>query len=151
MSSWHVSARLKESLYMLLFKKREENALMLASAATPTKTIDIPRADPETSGPKPLKIIVICLFLGLMLPAGLLYLYVLLDNKIRDPKEFEKRLKVPYLGQIVANSRGKHIAIREGESTVSAEFVPTTAYQPALCRAVGCEEPCGARHLIRQW
>lgn len=114
--------QLKESLYMLLFKKREENALMLASAATPTKTIDIPRADPETSGPKPLKIIVICLFLGLMLPAGLLYLYVLLDNKIRDPKEFEKRLKVPYLGQIVANSRGKHIAIREGESTVSAEL-----------------------------
>ncbi|MBR3407706.1 MAG: polysaccharide biosynthesis tyrosine autokinase [Paludibacteraceae bacterium] len=114
--------QLKESLYMLLYKKREENALMLAAAAMPTKTIDIPRTDPESASPKPIRIIVLCLLLGLMLPAGLLYLYVLLDNKIRDPKEFEKRLKVPYLGQIVANSRGKHIAIREGETTVSAEL-----------------------------
>ena len=114
--------QLKESLYMLLYKKREENALMLAAAAMPTKTIDIPRADPESASPKPMMIIVICLLMGLMLPAAVLYLYVLLDNKIRDPKEFEKRLKVPYLGQIVANSRGKHIAIREGESTVSAEL-----------------------------
>ena len=47
---------------------------------------------------------------------------MLLDNKIRDPKEFERQLKAPFLGQIVANSRGKHIAIHEGEATVSAEL-----------------------------
>ena len=113
---------LKETLYLLLYQKREENALMLAATATPTKTIDVPRINPETQRPKPRMIIALCLLLGLLLPAGALYLHTLLDNKIRDPKEFEKLLKVPYLGQIVANSRGKHIAIHEGETTVSAEL-----------------------------
>ena len=114
--------QLKESLYMLLYKKREENALMLAATATPTKTIDVPRIDPETRSPKPMVIILLCLLMGLALPALVLYIYVLLDNKIRDPKEFERQLKAPFLGQIVANSRGKHIAIHEGEATVSAEL-----------------------------
>lgn len=114
--------QLKESLYMLLYKKREENALMLAATALPTKTVDVPRMDPETRSPKPVKIIILCLLLGLILPACLLYLYTLLDNKIRDAKEFEERIKAPYLGEIVANSRGKHIAIHEGETSVSAEL-----------------------------
>lgn len=114
--------QLKESLYMLLYKKREENSLMLAATALPTKTIDVPRVDPETRSPKPMVIIILCLLLGLALPAFLLYVYTLLDNKIRDAKEYEKSIHVPYLGQIVLNSRGKHIAIHESETTVSAEL-----------------------------
>ena len=47
---------------------------------------------------------------------------VLLNDKIDDPKEFERRIKAPLLGQLVQNSRNAHIAIREGESTVSAEL-----------------------------
>jgi capsular exopolysaccharide synthesis family protein len=46
----------------------------------------------------------------------------LFNNKIDDPKEFEKYIKAPLLGQLVENSRKAHIAIHEGESTVSAEL-----------------------------
>lgn len=113
---------LKESLYKLLYEKREENALMLAATTTPTKMVDVPRTDVDSSKPKAKQILLIALIMGLMLPAALLYVYVLFDNKIRDVKEFEQRLQAPYLGQIVANSRGKHIAIKDGESSVSAEL-----------------------------
>ena len=113
---------LKESLYTLLYEKREENALMLAATTTPTKTIDVPRTDGESSKPKAKQVFLLAFVLGLMLPAGLLYIYVLFDTKIRDVKEYEQMIKAPYMGQIVANSRGKHIAIKDGESSVSAEL-----------------------------
>ena len=57
-----------------------------------------------------------------MLPAGVLYLYVLFNDTIDDAKEFERRIQAPMLGQLVQNSRNAHIAIHEGESTVSAEL-----------------------------
>ena len=113
---------LKESLYTLLYQKREENALMLAATTSPTKTIDVPRTNEETRRPKAKQIILLALIMGLLLPSGLLYVYMLFDNKIRDVKEFEQMIHAPYMGQIVANSRGKHIAIKDGESTVSAEL-----------------------------
>ena len=64
----------------------------------------------------------LCIFLGLLVPAAVLYLYVLINDKIDDPKEFETRIHAPLLGQLVQNSRNAHIAIHEGESTVSAEL-----------------------------
>jgi capsular exopolysaccharide synthesis family protein len=44
------------------------------------------------------------------------------NNKINDVKEFEQRIKAPMLGQLVRNSRNAHIAIHEGETSVSAEL-----------------------------
>ena len=66
--------------------------------------------------------VLLCIFLGLLVPAAVLYLYVLINDKIDDPKEFETRIHAPLLGQLVQNSRNAHIAIHEGESTVSAEL-----------------------------
>jgi len=114
--------QIKERLYIYLYQKREENALMLAATTMPAKIIDVPQRDLESKRPKLLKLLIICIFLGLMLPAGVLYLYMLLNDKIDDAKDFERRIHAPMLGQLVQNSRNAHIAIREGESTVSAEL-----------------------------
>ena len=114
--------KIKERLYIYLYQKREENALMLAATTIPAKILDMPQRDVLSQSPKPRNLIIICLFFGLMIPAGLLYLYMLFNDKIDDAKEYEQRLKAPVLGQIVENSRHAHIAIREGESTVSAEL-----------------------------
>ena len=114
--------QIKERLYIYLYEKREENALMLAATAMPAKILDMPQRDVRSKSPKLPKLIVMCLFLGLLIPSFVLYLYVLLDDKIDDAKEFERRVTVPMLGQLVQNSRNAHIAIHEGESTVSAEL-----------------------------
>jgi len=111
-----------ENLYLYLYHKREENALMLAATVMPAKILDVPQRDVRSMSPKLPNLLVLCIFLGLMFPAGLLYLKVQLYDKIDDPKEFEKRVKAPLLGQLVQNSRHAHIAIHEGESTVSAEL-----------------------------
>ena len=113
---------LKEEIYLFLYQKREENALMLAATATPAKIIDTPKVDTATGSPKRRTVILFCILLGLAVPAGILYIWSLFNNKIADPKEYEKLVNAPFAGQIVENSRGKHIAIHEGESTVSAEL-----------------------------
>ena len=114
--------QIKERLYLFLYEKREENALMLAATAVPAKILDMPQRDVRSMSPKPKKLLLLCLLLGLLIPAGILYLCVLFNDKIDDAKEFERRVKAPMLGQLVQNSRNAHIAIHEGESTVSAEL-----------------------------
>lgn len=114
--------QIKEKLYLYLYEKREENALMLAATAMPAKIIDVPQRDLQSKSPQLKKILLICIFLGLAFPAGLLYLLILFNDKVDDQKEFERLIKAPMLGTIVENSRHTHIAIRDGESTVSAEL-----------------------------
>jgi capsular exopolysaccharide synthesis family protein len=114
--------QIKERLYLYLYEKREENALMLAATSMPAKIIDVPQRDVNSMKPSMKKILMLCFLLGLMIPAGLLYVFMLFNDKIDDPKEFERKINVPVLGQLVLNSRGTHIAIHEGESTVSAEL-----------------------------
>ncbi len=114
--------QIKERLYLYLYQKREENALMLAATTMPVKILDMPQRDVKSGKPKLKNLLVICLFMGLVIPAGLLYLLVLFDDKIDDAKEYERRIKAPLLGQLVENSRQAHIAIHEGETSVSAEM-----------------------------
>ena len=114
--------QIKERLYVYLYEKREENALMLAATAMPAKILDMPQRDVRSQSPKLSKLLILCFLLGLVFPAGLLYLIVLFNDTIDDAKEFEQRINAPMLGQLVQNSRNAHIAIHEGESTVSAEL-----------------------------
>ena len=114
--------QIKERLYIYLYEKREENALMLAATSMPAKILDMPQRDVRSKRPQLSKVLMLCFIIGLLLPAGVLYLYKLLNDKIDDAKEFERRVKAPLLGQLVQNSRNAHIAIHEGESTVSAEL-----------------------------
>lgn len=114
--------QIRERLYVYLYEKREENALMLAATAMPAKILDMPQRDVRSKSPKLTKLLLLCILLGLLLPGGALYLYVLFNDKIDDGKEFEQRVKAPLLGQLVQNSRNARIAIHEGESTVSAEL-----------------------------
>jgi len=71
-----------------------------------------------------LKIIgLICLVFGIAFPIGIIYLADLLNNKISDDtREFERKITVPFGGSLVRNHHGGHIAVREGENSVSAEL-----------------------------
>lgn len=114
--------KIKEQLYLFLYEKREENALMLAATTIPAKIVDVPQRDVLSRNPQLKKLLFLCILLGLMFPAALLYIYTVFNDKIDDVKEFERRIKAPMLGEVVENSRKAHIAIHEGESTVSAEL-----------------------------
>ena len=117
---------LKEELYLFLYKQREENALTLASTVTPAKVVNTPQMNPTPVAPRLSIIGIFCLILGVMLPLAVMIMYDIMNNRISDEaRELERRLKIPLGGSLVKNHHGGHIAVREGENSVSAELFRT--------------------------
>ena len=114
--------KIKEQLYLFLYQKREENAIMLAATSMPAKILDTPQQDLQSNEPRLSHILMLCILLGLMIPAVVLYGLMLLHNWIDDEQDFEHRIKLPYLGHLVENACNEHIAIHDGESTTSDEL-----------------------------
>lgn len=118
--------QLKEQLYLYLYKKREENALTLASTVTPAKIVAAPQMNPNPVSPRLLFYAFGCLFFGLGIPFGIMLIYDLMNNRVSsDTKEFERKLKIPFAGVLVKNHRGEHVAVRENENSVSSELFRT--------------------------
>ena len=117
---------LKEELYLFLYKQREENALTLASTVTPAKVVNTPQMNPTPVAPRLSIIGIFCLILGVMLPLAVMVMYDIMNNRISDEaRELERKLKIPLGGSLVKNHHGGHIAVREGENSVSAELFRT--------------------------
>ncbi len=115
--------RLKESLYLFLYEKREENALTLASTIVPAKIIAQPQMNPTPTSPNIKLIVLVCLILGCGVPFAGIYLYYLLNNRLSDDsKELERKIHVPMGGVLVQNHHGEHVAVRDGVNSVSAEL-----------------------------
>jgi capsular exopolysaccharide synthesis family protein len=118
--------RLKEELYLFLYKKREENALTLASTVTPAKIVAAPQMNPIPVSPRLMFYAFGCLLFGLGIPFGIMLVYDLMNNRISsDAKEFERKLKIPFAGVLVKNHHGEHVAVRENENSVSSELFRT--------------------------
>lgn len=115
--------QLKETLYLFLYEKREENALTLASTIVPAKVIAKPQMNPTATSPKLKLIALVCLILGCGVPFAVIYLYHLLNNRLTDDsKDLERKVKVPVGGALVQNHHGEHVAVRDGVNSVSAEL-----------------------------
>jgi capsular exopolysaccharide synthesis family protein len=92
----------------------------------PAKIIAAPQMNPTPVGPRAKIIALLCLFFGCGFPLGIMIVYDVMNNRISDEsRELEKRLKIPFAGMLVKNHRGEHIAVREGENSVSAELFRT--------------------------
>ncbi len=118
--------RLKEELYLFWEKRAEENALTLASVVEPIKIVAKPQLNPIPVGPKRKSIFLICLLLGFVMPLAIMIIYDFMNNKISDSsRDLEKRLNIPFAGVLVKNNRGEHVAVREGENSITAELFRT--------------------------
>lgn len=96
--------QIKETLYLYLFQKREENALALAMTIQPAKIIDATHHSLEPVSPAKKVLFFIAFMIGVILPVVGMYLYDFINNTITDAKEFEKRIKAPLLGMICNSS-----------------------------------------------
>jgi capsular exopolysaccharide synthesis family protein len=115
--------QLIETLYLYLYKKREENALTLASTVVSAKIIAVPQMNPIPVSPRAKIIGLICIFLGCCFPLGIMILHDIFNNKISDDSnEYERLVGLPFGGVLVQNHHGRHVAVREGENSASAEL-----------------------------
>ena len=115
-----------ENMYLFICRQREENAMLMAAAVVPAKIVTKPQSDYNIIRPHLKMILLLCMMLGLVFPVGMMIVHDMLNNRIsHDAKELEKRIKIPFAGVLVKNHRGEHIAVREGENSVSSELFRT--------------------------
>lgn len=99
--------KVKESLYLYLLQRREENELSQAFTAYNTRIITPPMGDDSPIAPSRRNVMLIAIFLGLLIPSVTIYLSELLDTKIRGRKDIE-HLSIPFAGEIPLGYRRRH-------------------------------------------
>lgn len=89
----------KESLYLFLLQKREENELSQAYNANNTRMIKRPGGSIFPDSPKKRNILFVAFLFGLIIPAGVCYLRISMNNTIRGKRDLDQ-VSVPLLGEI---------------------------------------------------
>ena len=91
--------KVKESLYLFLLQKREENELSQAFTAYNTRVIAEPFGSSAPTSPERNKILLIAFALALALPAIFFIIRENSNSKVRGRKDLEN-LSIPYIGEL---------------------------------------------------
>lgn len=91
---------IKENLYLLLLQKREETALSYASTVTDSRLVDRPYATPLPIKPNTKMIYLVALLLGIVLPAAVMNIRELLNDRVQSRKEIESETGLSVFGEV---------------------------------------------------
>lgn len=114
---------IKQELYLFLLTKREETALTKSSTMSNIRIVDAAKSDSGPFKPKRPLIMASALLLGLMLPAGFLYLWNILNTKLGNKEDITTRTAAPILGEIGRNIENYAIVVnRKSRSHIAEQF-----------------------------
>ena len=91
---------IKQAVFLLMLQKREETAMELANITDKGKLIDPPAPELGSNKPQKKMVLLVALFLGALLPVGILYLLQMLKTKIDTRQELESATKLPILAEL---------------------------------------------------
>lgn len=97
----------KQSLYLYLLQKREENELTQTFTANNIRVITPPMGSFRPVSPKKNLILAVTFLLGLIIPGAYIYMRMVSDNKVRTRKDL-KRMNTPFIGEIPFFGRKKY-------------------------------------------
>ena len=118
---------IKQGVYLVMLQKREETAMELANVTDKGKLIDPPAADSASGKPQKKMVLLVALFLGALLPMGILYLFQMFKTKIDTREELETATKLPILAELshanadeaIRNLRTNLLLnLKEGQKTI---------------------------------
>lgn len=92
--------KVKESLYMFLLQKKEENEISLTYQSAPTQIIDMPHGSNKPTSPKRMRILFTAFLLGFLMPLSVIFFRAALDDTVRDRLDVERRGDIPFLGEV---------------------------------------------------
>lgn len=109
--------KVKESLYLYLLQKREENELSQAFTAYNNRVITMPTGSIKPTSPKRLNVLMVAFAFGLLIPAVIICVREINNTVIRGRKDLEN-VKIPFVGEIpqyaskeanVTRNKGGHV------------------------------------------
>lgn len=113
---------IKETLYLYLLQKREENAISLAVTTPKAKVVDYAYSSYLPVSPKRSIILLASVIVGLLIPFIIIYVRNLLDNKIRETSDITQVVKnIPVIGEIPKLEKSESEIIQTNDRSVLAE------------------------------
>ena len=97
--------KVKESLYLYLLQKKEENEISATYKIAPTQIIDVPNGTDKPTTPHRPKVLIAALMIGLLLPTTVLFLQASTDTSVRDRRDIERNTDIPFLGELPYSGR----------------------------------------------
>lgn len=97
--------KVKESLYMFLLQKKEENEISITYTASNVQVIDPPHGSGKATSPKRFQVLFAAVFLGLLIPITVIFLRTSLDESVRDRFDVERNCDIPFLGEVPYSGR----------------------------------------------
>ena len=91
---------IKQGVYLLMLQKREETAMELANTTDKGKLVDETTLVKNSNKPQKKMVLLVALFLGALLPAGILYLLQMFKQTIDTRAELESLTRLPIIGEI---------------------------------------------------
>ncbi len=111
--------KIKETLYLFLLQKREENELSQAFTAYNTRIVTPPMGGSTPTAPNKRNILLVAFAAGLMIPVVVLFLMENMNTIVRGRKDIEK-LTLPFAGEIPQLKAKKRVKKEKEEETVLA-------------------------------
>lgn len=92
--------KIKETLYLFLLNRREENALSQAMVDNNARVIDSADGSDAPISPRRDYILLLGVLLGLVVPGVACLLVLFFDTRVRSRKDMEGWVSIPFLGEI---------------------------------------------------
>lgn len=114
---------IKSRLYLILLQQREENILSLGLTTDTGRIVEETLADKDPVTPKKKIIALAALFLGLCIPAGIIFLLDQLGSKMGKRSDIEKQSNVPFLAELPRNQQNQkgHLTVCENQNGLMEE------------------------------
>ena len=113
---------IKETLFLFLLQKKEENFLNMQVVVPKAKMIDKPSSTGWPVSPQAMPILIIAFVIGLILPILVIYIRDLIRFQIENKEELESISVVPVLGEIPKSTQTGNIIIRDNSTNRFAEM-----------------------------
>ena len=113
--------KIKQELYIFLMQKGEEAAIAKTSNTSSSKNIDPPKSESSPISPSKNLIYLASLFIGLILPAVIIYIRFLLNNKIESKDDITIHTQVPVVGEISHNNDVDNLVVANNSRSAIAE------------------------------
>lgn len=113
--------QIKEELYLVLLKKREETAIMLAMSSNKARVLDVAYKKKKPVAPKKMTVLGAAILAGLGIPFLIIFIRLFFNTRISNKKSVEKHTSIPVVAEIPHLKSQKNNLIQQNDVSALAE------------------------------
>lgn len=92
--------KVKESLYLYLLQKKEENEIQKSYTSFNTQLIDMPHGSDHPTSPNKRMVIFVAVLIALLMPVTVLFVKESLNTTVRNRYDIENKTALPVIGEV---------------------------------------------------